>query len=541
MIKGIIFDFDNTLYDYDIANKYALDCAFDFISTSYDINKELILNTYKIINNQIKNENNPNNKFNKTIYFKIIFEKLKLSLTHLNDCIFIYNNKFIEKYNLFNGVIDLFQYLKSKNIKIGILSNNNFFQQYSKLITNDILKYIDIILTSDECGDEKPSKSMFLLIQHKLNLSFDQLAYVGDNFEHDIVPAIEYGMLPFWYNKSYVFNIDKKIIYFGCFNELICFFKRYFETIKDLIFLSKYFGQSVLNVQGAGGNISVKLDNLLFIKSSGFILGNMSYNEGYCIVNNNECNQMRKESNTNLIDSKIFGYKIPSMETYFHSFMKKITIHLHFTLSNIFFCSTKEINLSDFKYNFIIIDYYIPGIELANQIFKYYNDKCDIYFLKNHGIIITGDDINSIIAIYEYIFTYFDKINGNIYNEDYISFLLSKIYHDNKLSCVIRPTNIPCQMIKKILFCFPDMIVFIKNIIEVIQIDQLRDKFINYDIIVYNNTVYCIAENIQKLYSLLEILESYKILFSINNEDLISINNLSQIRDMPQEKYRIAL
>ena len=44
-----------------------------------------------------------------------------------------------------------------------------------------------------------------------------------------------------------------------------------------LIYLSKLFGQSVLNIQGQGGNISVKThnDELILIKSSGKILANM--------------------------------------------------------------------------------------------------------------------------------------------------------------------------------------------------------------------------------------------------------------------------
>ena len=105
----------------------------------------------------------------------------------------------------------------------------------------------------------------------------------------------------------------------------------------------KYFGQSELNVQGQGGNISVKSNNLLLIKSSGCILGNININEGFCIVNNDICNDLLNTNNSNLLSSKLFGYKNPSMETFFHCFMKKYTIHIHFTLSNIFLCTANSI------------------------------------------------------------------------------------------------------------------------------------------------------------------------------------------------------
>ena len=58
---------------------------------------------------------------------------------------------------------------------------------------------------------------------------------------------------------------------------------------------------------------------------------------GFCVADNIQCNKLLKESNSkDLNKTKIFGQKIPSMETFFHCFMKKYTVHIHFTLSNIF-------------------------------------------------------------------------------------------------------------------------------------------------------------------------------------------------------------
>jgi len=384
MIKGIIFDFDNTLYDYDTINKNTLEFVINNISTNFAIDNKSIEKIYNKINHQIKHSNNPSNKFNKTIYFKMLFEALNISLKFLNEYIMLYNSAFMENFKLYDGVIDLFNFLKSKDIKIGILSNNIFLQQLSKLEEHKLIEYIDVIQTSDECGEEKPNKYIFLSMQNKIKIPFEQLAYIGDNFEHDIEPSIAFGMLTFWFHKSHEFNLINKIIHFNSFVKLNSFFNDYFKNVDELVFLSKYFGQSILNVQGPGGNISVKLDDFIFIKSSGCILGNTSYNNGYCIVDKNECNKMVKTTQNKISETKIYGYGMPSMETYFHSFMKKYTIHLHFSLSNIYFCSNNMITLYNFKYNNIIIDFYSPGIELSNEIYKCYDISCDIYFLKNH-------------------------------------------------------------------------------------------------------------------------------------------------------------
>ena len=132
MILGILFDFDNTLYDYDL-NKY-----------------------------------------------------LKY-----------YENEFNNNFKLYDGDLELFKYLKSKNIKIGIVSNNIFIQQYNKFKESYLLEYIDFIQTSDECGEEKPNINIFLNIQNKMGLPFENMAFIGDNFEHDIESSLELKMFQF--------------------------------------------------------------------------------------------------------------------------------------------------------------------------------------------------------------------------------------------------------------------------------------------------------------------------------------------------------
>jgi putative hydrolase of the HAD superfamily len=541
MIKGVIFDFDNTLYNYDIANKFALETMINYISIKFNIKSTTVENTYNKINKQIKNSNNPNNKFNKTIYFKSLFEILNISLRYLNDCISLYNSKFIEKFKLYDGVIEAFQLLKSNNIKIGILSNNIFFQQYVKLLDMKLIEYIDIMQTSDECGEEKPNIFMFLSIQNKMQIPFGNLAYIGDNYEHDIEPALEVGIFPFWFNEINEFKVIDKIICFNSFIRLTSFFDEYFKTADELIFLSKYFGQSVLNVQGPGGNISIKLDDLLLIKSSGCILGNISYTDGYCIVDKNECDKMVKTNQNKIVEAKIFGNRVPSMETYFHSFMKKYTIHLHFTPSNIYFCSNNIIKMEDFHYNNIIIEFYNPGIDLAREILNLYDSSCDIYFLKNHGLIITADSIDEVLNYYDYIFDWFNTKLKNIYDCEKIPFLLNQVYYKNKYSVIIKQIDVPIEIFKNIKNCFPDMIVFIKNQIEIDNLKQFSKNFIYCDVILYNNAVYCICDNITKLYSLIEIVDSYKTIYLQNNGCLSLIENISQIQNMPEEKYRNSL
>jgi len=75
MILAVIFDFDNTLYNYDLSNKNALSILFQELSMVCKIDKDLIETMYNTINYNIKHSNNTNNKFNKSIYIKQLLEK----------------------------------------------------------------------------------------------------------------------------------------------------------------------------------------------------------------------------------------------------------------------------------------------------------------------------------------------------------------------------------------------------------------------------------------------------------------------------------
>jgi putative hydrolase of the HAD superfamily len=551
MIKGIILDFDNTIYDYDYANNKALYVLFNILHKHHNIDLNIIKNNYNIINKNIKNANNPVNKFNKIIYIKQLLEELNIPISFLSLYYELFDQVFISNINLYDNFLNLLILLKNNNIKIGILSNNNFLQQLNKINKLKIEQYIDIIQTSDECGFEKPDLNIYLNIINKFKLKPENIAFIGDNLDHDIIPSLKIGFLPFHFKFNQSFKLINNYFEFGNYNELILFFTQYFKTIDELIFLSKYFGQSIITTQGAGGNISIKLNDILFIKSSGFILGNISYNKGYCLLNNNKYLELlnnesiiyNNNNNDYLVplisDNKIYGYNKPSMETFFHSFMKKYTIHIHFTLSNIFFCSIKNNNLDNFKYNYKIIDYYEPGLILAINILKNYNNSIDIYFLKNHGLIITNDNINEIIIIFEYIYNYFDNLLNNKYNNELTSFILNKfIYFTTNKSLIVKYIEYNVDIIRKINYCYPDLAIYIQNIIEIVNIEDLKN-YVYFDIIIYNNNIFVVANNIDKIYNMIENLKVYQILSnSIEFNNLKSIDNILLLQNMKEEKYR---
>jgi len=518
MIKGVLFDFDSTLYNYEEANNNALDSLFNYISIENEIDKNNVKKEFNKITLNIKKSNNSHNKFNKSIYIKYLIEYLSLPLDKYFDYTKIYEDEFNNSIQLYSGVIDLLELFQSKKIKIGLITNNIFEQQIKKLKKLSILKYFDMIITSAECGYEKPNEMIFINAINKMNIPKDNLCLIGDDYLNDIEPLKKIGIEGFLFK-----NDDSNILYdkyftFGSFSTLTIFFNEYFKTLKEYEFLSKLFGQSTLNVQGQGGNISIKFNSLLIIKSSGSILGNTSYENGYTITQNIENFPV------------IFSSKKPSMEIYFHSFMKKYVIHLHFVLTNIFLCSDNNIGN-----NYIIIDYNIPGKKLAENIYKVYDKNNDVYLLKNHGIIITGDTIDDVINSYIELFLYFNLKLNNLYSDELLCFKINiELYKRFNKSIVCRIYN--KYKFDKITYIFPDLAVYVSSIERIITLETIKTFNVIPDIILYDNLIFIVADNLIKLYSIMEILDSYNLIIN-NSYEIRTIDN-EIIQNMEEEKIR---
>lgn len=531
MITAVIFDMDDTLYNYSFANESALEILYEDISQRYHFPIDVIKTTYQKINQDIKRSNNHSNKFNKFVYIKQLCQRLDIPLYEVDIYLELYHTHFNSYCHLYDGVMDHFQYLKERHIDIAILSNNQGKQQYDKLKRFGLLEWVDVLITSDECGEEKPHGTMFITASGFLKeKGHHHVAMVGDNFSHDIEPFLGKDVACFHFIPSSSFHWKDNYCVFGSFIDLQNFFIHYYTGVHEYVFLSKYFGQSILNVQGCGGNISVKIDDVMMIKSSGTILGDTSDRKSYCVVRNRHMNGM-----------KLWGDGHPSMEIFFHSFMKTYTIHIHFTLSNIFLCSAtmEKVPFNDFELRHSIVDYISPGISLGEKIYEVYDRTIDIYFLKNHGVILTGDTIGYVLDTYQYIFHYFNHRLNDRFLREWSCFDLHRYlyYHTDYVPIVIRYIDFPIPLLQNIVYCFPDMAIFLQELVCINRLDELLTHT-TYQVIIFQSSVYLCGKNIQNIIFLEELLQTYLILHQYST-GLSSITDIDGLRNMKEEKIRL--
>lgn len=568
--NGVIIDLDNTIYSYDKCHSSALDNVITFILentyfTKEDtkFTKEDIKKIYENISKNIKYElKNTASSHNKSIYFKQLLERLNLTYSLLSKMTDIYWDTFYKNMECFEGVREFIIWNKKIGKKIGVLTDYETEFQIIKLEKLELLEYIDVIITSEEVGIEKPSIHMFQTILRKMNLLTSEVIMIGDSYEKDIQGAINMDILSYWFNisSSDQYCNKNKYIEFNNFLSLNTEFNQIYNELIKLKTISKYCGERFDLVQAGGGNSSVKINDLMFIKASGYHLTQISSKGGYVTINNKKLKKdIIENKSKSIIHYNVIGSLRASIETYMHSILKKYTIHLHpIQINKILVCRDSKTIIKKLVPNSLIIDYFTPGINVCNEILKLYNNE-EIIFLINHGIIITSDDYDSILLKLEELLNIFE-INQNLDFNNYkltnkISNIISNNINKNDANNIENISYL-CEdkiinnylLNKKELFTeaitFPDALIYCGlKILFIVSLEEIKNYLYKYNeppkVIVYNELIYIINISIQKCKETEDVLKSNLMILDTDNEKTYLTNEeICYLNNWDLEKYR---
>lgn len=193
--------------------------------------------------------------------------------------------------------------------------------------------------------------------------------------------------------------------------------------IKDLIEISKYYGNNKDYVIAGGGNTSFKDEETIWIKASGQSLADVT-EDGLVALNREKLHvissgtysddpsereeQVKADMFLSILDPG--RNKRPSVETSLHEIIKyKFVVHLHPTLINGILCSRNSKSLMQklFGDSVLFVPYTDPGYilfkKLESEITGYrhkFNHDPNIIFLENHGVFVGADTTEEIKKIY---------------------------------------------------------------------------------------------------------------------------------------------
>jgi len=185
------------------------------------------------------------------------------------------------------------------------------------------------------------------------------------------------------------------------------------KLLSSISHLSSRIGRDLNLIQGAGGNTSVKNDDILSVKASGYWLRDAEKKNIFVpVCLSGVLDRLQKGEKDPVgpevvsIDGENANFK-PSIETTLHALMPhKYVMHTHSVnviakavLKDGRECLKHMLKGLSWKW----IPYARPGIPLTSNIQNALKSRVDILILANHGVVIGADSIDELIVLHNHL------------------------------------------------------------------------------------------------------------------------------------------
>ena len=182
MIKEVVFDIDDTLYDYEKGHALGVERMAEYAEKELGIAKAYFRSEYKRMNEELKVRLGKDDAVEK--------------LYHL------FWDALLAESKAEPGSIEAIRALRKMGIGVGIGTDMTFWMQYQKLERFGFAPYITHMVTSQEAGHEKPHPEFMALCVKKAGCKPEEMVFVGDTFKKDVAGSAKAGMHPVWYRAK---------------------------------------------------------------------------------------------------------------------------------------------------------------------------------------------------------------------------------------------------------------------------------------------------------------------------------------------------
>ncbi|WP_407355736.1 HAD family hydrolase [Methanolobus sp. WCC5] len=182
-IKGIIFDMDNTLFDFVEAKMIACTEVVGFLGTG---DPEELFGYFRRKKHGFENPEN--------IRDYMVDNDIQ-PLEKYEQCIHIYETRKLRHIILYPRVKETLEELKKMGLLLGIVTDASSHNARKRLERLGIGKLMHSLTAHDMTGTKKPSPEPFIYALKTMGLSPGEVIFVGDSLRRDIAPSKKLGML----------------------------------------------------------------------------------------------------------------------------------------------------------------------------------------------------------------------------------------------------------------------------------------------------------------------------------------------------------
>ena len=213
-IKNLIFDLDNTLYDFSKVWKISNKLVFEYLGYDKFTTYEEFFKLYKSVNNQLVKEVLKGNL--KIIELRnkrlmLTLEQFGLNLT-IEDCKFYYDKQFEYILALIEPDEEVNNWIDKNRDKYNmiILTNGKSKEQRMKLRKLGLEDVFKLYISGEKCIS-KPKEGAFLNVLESEEILPEETMMIGDSLYHDINPAKKLGMKTCLVEKKWHFDDELKV------------------------------------------------------------------------------------------------------------------------------------------------------------------------------------------------------------------------------------------------------------------------------------------------------------------------------------------
>lgn len=196
MIRAVIFDLDDTLYEYGPLDKEAWGKVRELACGELGISVAVYEEAYSYGRRETKRQlENVAASHNRLLYCQKTLEYLGVNPVPLSLRMYeTYWGIFLEKMRLFDGAREFMDRMHERGITMMVCTDLTAHIQHRKIEALRIAEDIKYLVTSEEAGREKPAPEMFALCLEKLKKRPEEVCCIGDSLERDVKAALAAGM-----------------------------------------------------------------------------------------------------------------------------------------------------------------------------------------------------------------------------------------------------------------------------------------------------------------------------------------------------------
>ena len=190
-----VFDLDDTLYDYEKANRCALNELIIALSEYGNLGEEEVASAISASRTTVKRRlGKTASSHSRILYISETFRELQLKPDTENFVIFeeLYWNTFLKNIQPFPGVEKLLMFFQKSGTRLALVTDLTSSIQYRKINKLGLNGFFELIVTSEEAGGDKSTGLPFRLLEGLLETDCTSAWFFGDsNFDRPIQSNLE--------------------------------------------------------------------------------------------------------------------------------------------------------------------------------------------------------------------------------------------------------------------------------------------------------------------------------------------------------------